>query len=56
MQKLDFSLEYKKIETKNDGLPAVIVAAGSSTRMKGTDKRFVPLVGVPILARTMAAF
>lgn len=56
MQKLEFSLEYKKIEEETGGVPVIIVAAGGSTRMKGTDKRFVPLVGVPVLARTMAAF
>ena len=56
MQKLEFSLEYKRIEEEIGGLPVIIVAAGNSTRMKGTDKRFVPLVGVPVLARTMAAF
>ncbi len=56
MQKLEFSLEYQKIEEETGSIPVVIVAAGSSTRMKGTDKRFVPLVGVPVLARTMAAF
>ena len=56
MQKLEFSLEYKKIEEETGGVPVIIVAAGGSTRMKGTDKRFVPLVVVPVLARTMAAF
>ncbi len=56
MQKLDFSLQFERVEEKNDGIPAVIVAAGSSSRMKGTDKRFAPLLGVPVLARTMVAF
>ncbi len=56
MQKLDFSLKFERVEEKNDGIPAVIVAAGSSTRMKGTDKRFAHLLGVPVLARTMVAF
>lgn len=35
---------------------AVIVAAGSSTRMGGEDKQFIRLCGKPILARSMTAF
>ena len=35
---------------------AVIVAAGNSSRMKGTDKIFSKIGGVPTLARTMLAF
>ena len=35
---------------------AVIAAAGSSSRMAGADKLFVPLGGRPLLARTIQAF
>jgi len=35
---------------------AVIVAAGGSTRMRGSDKLFADLGGVPLLARTLQAF
>ena len=35
---------------------AVIVAAGSSRRMKGVDKLYVDLGGKPLLARTLQAF
>ncbi len=35
---------------------AVVVAAGRSTRMKGTDKQFARLSGMPVLRRTLAAF
>lgn len=35
---------------------AIIVAAGSSTRMQGVDKTVVPLDGVPLIARTVDAF
>ena len=35
---------------------AVIVAAGQSRRMESVDKLFMPLVGTPLLAHTMAAF
>ncbi len=35
---------------------AVIVAAGSSTRMKSVNKQFLELGGMPVLARTIRAF
>ena len=35
---------------------AVIVAAGQSARMEGVDKIFAPLLGIPLLARTLDAF
>ena len=35
---------------------AIVVAAGSSTRMGGADKLFAPLGGVPLLARALRAF
>ena len=35
---------------------AIIVAAGSSRRMKGVDKLYVELGGKPLLARTLQAF
>ncbi len=37
-------------------LSAVIVAAGSSSRMGGEDKQFLPIAGVPVLGRTLLAF
>ncbi len=39
----------------NPSVTAVIVAAGSSTRM-GTLKQFIPLNGRPLIAHTLAAF
>jgi len=41
------------------GLPylsAVIVAAGGSARMGGEDKQFLPILGIPVLARSLMAF
>ncbi len=35
---------------------AVVVAAGSASRMQGIDKVLVPLGGVPILVRTLSVF
>ena len=35
---------------------AVIVAAGSSTRMRGVDKTFAPILGVPLVVHTIDRF
>ena len=37
-------------------LSAVIVAAGSSVRMGGEDKIFLPVSGIPVVARSLLAF
>ena len=37
-------------------LSAVIVAAGSSSRMGGTDKIFLPINGIPVVARSLLAY
>jgi 2-C-methyl-D-erythritol 4-phosphate cytidylyltransferase len=43
--------------TKRPSCCAIIVAAGNSTRMAlGYSKQFVPLCGIPAIARTLAAF
>ena len=34
---------------------AIIVAAGSATRMGGIDKQFAPILGIPVLGRSMLA-
>jgi len=53
-------LKKKKLKNKKLLLQpmsaAVIVAAGSSTRMEGVDKIFAPINGVPVLARTLLEF
>ncbi len=56
MPKLDVRLEFSTVDTKNDGLAVIIVAAGGSTRMGGVDKMLLNVMGVPVLARTMKAF
>lgn len=35
---------------------AVILAAGSSSRMEGLNKQFEPVAGIPVLARTLMAY
>ena len=42
--------------SEKDKVGAVIVAAGSSQRMAGTDKMFAPLGGKPLLARVIDVF
>ena len=56
MQKLDYKLEFEKVQEKTGIYPVIIVEAGSSSRMKGIDKQFADLGGIPVLARTMRAF
>jgi 2-C-methyl-D-erythritol 4-phosphate cytidylyltransferase len=41
---------------KHQKVGAVIVAAGTSSRMGGIDKMFAPLEGKPVLARVLSAF
>lgn len=40
----------------HDRIGAIIVAAGSSTRMGGEDKMLIPMGGLPLIAHTIAAF
>ena len=37
-------------------LSAIILAAGSSSRMGGVNKQFLELGGVPVLVRSVQAF
>ncbi|MBQ8267340.1 MAG: 2-C-methyl-D-erythritol 4-phosphate cytidylyltransferase [Clostridia bacterium] len=56
MNKTDIKLQYNVCENKDTAIPVIIVAAGSSTRMKGINKQFMPVLGVPVIARTLMAF
>lgn len=55
MVKTDFKLEYTTSNT-SEHYPVIIVAAGNSSRMKGVNKQFFEIGGMPIIARTMSAF
>lgn len=44
-----------KFKARKTFCTAVVVAAGSSTRM-GADKLFLPMAGIPVLARTLMQF
>lgn len=56
MQTLGFELKYTENKIHKNAIPAIIVAAGSSTRMKGISKTFAQLKGVPVIVRTLMAF
>ena len=56
MQKTKFSLEFEKREEHKGNLPVIIVAAGSSSRMQGTDKQMLEVGGTPVIVRTLRAF
>ncbi|MBQ9977967.1 MAG: 2-C-methyl-D-erythritol 4-phosphate cytidylyltransferase [Clostridia bacterium] len=56
MNATEFKLEFSAVAKETQGIPVVIVAAGSSSRMKGIDKQFATILGIPLLARTMSAF
>ena len=44
------------VETEQPEVGAIIVAAGKSQRMSGTDKIFAPLAGQPVLLRVLQPF
>lgn len=46
----------RKISSRGAKCAAVIVAAGSATRMKGTDKIMATLCGEPLIVHTLRAF
>ncbi len=53
----DASLLYRSLSSgQRATIGALIVAAGSSSRMRGVDKLWADLGGMPLLARTVASF
>lgn len=56
MEITELKLEYAVRDDNSSGIPAIIVAAGSSTRMEGINKQKTLLGGIPVLARTLMAF
>ncbi len=53
---LGFELEYSVKNNDLRSFPAIIVAAGSASRMKGIDKLSALLGGVPVLVKTIKQF
>ncbi len=56
MQNTELKLDYQVCDNKNKGLPVIVVAAGASSRMKGTNKQLALLGGIPVLMRTLSVF
>lgn len=56
MEIVETLLKYDTVAETEGSVSAVIVAAGSSTRMGGTQKQLLTLGGIPVLARTLLAF
>lgn len=56
MELTELKLEYAVCDNKRHGIPAIIVAAGSSSRMGGINKQSALIAGIPVLARTLMAF
>ncbi len=56
MNVTETKLEYQLCNTEARGLPVIIVAAGSSSRMQGVNKQLLEIGGMPVIARTMLAF
>lgn len=48
--------EYTAEGTDNIKMPVIIAAAGSSTRMCGTNKQLADLCGKPVIVHTLSAF
>ncbi len=56
MLKTEFKLQYSTLKENESVFPVIIVAAGSSARMAGTDKQLLSIGGIPVLARTVKQF
>jgi 2-C-methyl-D-erythritol 4-phosphate cytidylyltransferase len=56
MEKTELKLQYEISEKSESGIPVIIVAAGASSRMKGTNKQLTLLGGIPVIIRTLMVF
>lgn len=56
MNSTEVKLHYDICSISDSAVPVIIVAAGSSTRMQGINKQFMPILGIPVIARTLMAF
>ena len=52
----EFKLQYQSSKTEENAAVAIIVAAGSSSRMGGVNKQFIEIDGIPVIARTVSKF
>lgn len=56
MNSVETKLQYTVRKDVESGIPVIIAAAGSSSRMGGIDKLRSNICGIPVLARTLLAF
>lgn len=56
MYKTEFELKYELCNNDTEGMPVIVVAAGSSSRMQGTNKQFLELGGIPVIIKTLMRF
>ena len=50
------TLQYVELDQTNFNTAAIIVAGGSSQRMKGINKLLYPILGIPVIGRTLLAY
>ncbi len=51
-----FALEYTMQSAENQSVGVIIVAAGTASRMQGTNKILANIAGQPVIKRTISAF
>ncbi len=54
--KTETALKYEVREKPENGIPVIVVAAGSFTRMNGINKQLAEISGIPVIIRTLLAF
>lgn len=54
--KTETALKYEIATENKKGIPVIIVAAGSFTRMQGVNKQLAEIGGMPVIIRTLMAF
>lgn len=54
--KTETALKYEINEKPENGLPVIVLAAGSFTRMKGVNKQLAEISGVPVIIKTLLSF
>ena len=52
----ELKLQYESSVLKEDNAVAIIVAAGTSSRMNGINKQLAQVGGMPVIARTVSKF
>ena len=55
MEQVKLKFKYECCENVT-AFPVIVVAAGSSTRMKGVNKQLLSIGGIPVIVRTLQCF